>query len=127
MSDIEFEFDVLIKGEHKGAFDLFMEANPNWSCRCGKNGGFLAEPPQLAGEGADASVFVARHVDAYAAQLSALRAIGHGHGIRIAVYVDLGRTAELSLCLKPSTMALVSALGYEADFCIYPASDHEDD
>lgn len=126
MSDIGFEFDVLIKGEHKDAFDLFMAANPDWTCRCGKNGGFLAEPPQLGGEGTDASTFVARHVDAYAAQLSALRAIGHGHGIRIAVFVDLARTAELSLGLKPSTMALVSALGYEADFCIYASLDHED-
>jgi hypothetical protein len=127
VSDIGFEFDILIKGEHREVFDLFMVANPDWTCRCGKNGGFLAEPPQLADDGSGASAFVARHVDAYAGQLSALRAFGHGHCIRIAAYLDLQRIAVLSLSVKPSTMALASSLGYEIDFCVYPSSDHEDD
>jgi hypothetical protein len=127
VSDISFEFDILIKGERTEAFDVFIAANPNWECRYGKNGGFLAEPPQLTVDGLDASAVAAMHVDAYAAQLSALRALGHGHGIRIAVYFDTARTTALSLGLKPSTMALVSALGYEVDFCLYPSPNHEDD
>ncbi|WP_426125524.1 hypothetical protein [Pararhizobium sp. PWRC1-1] len=127
MSDIGFEFDILIKGERTQAFDVFTTANPDWKCRCGKNGGFLAEPPQLAVDEPDASTFVARHVDAYAAQLSALRGLGHGHGIRIAVHFDSATMTALSLGLKPSTMALVSALGYEVGFCLYPSTDHDDD
>ncbi|URK87651.1 hypothetical protein LP421_07030 [Rhizobium sp. RCAM05350] len=65
---------------------LSAAANPGWGCKYGKNGGFLAEPPQLAVGELDASTFLAAHADTYAAQLSALRALGHGHSIRIAVY-----------------------------------------
>lgn len=126
VSAIDFEFDILIKGERTDAFDVFTTSNPDWRCRCGKNGGFLAEPPPLTVDAPDASAFAALHVDVYAAQLSALRALGHGHAIRIAVYFDAARMTALSLGLKPSTMALVSALGYEVDFCLYPSSDHED-
>lgn len=127
VSDISFEFDVLIQGERNDALDLFAATNPQWTCKWGKNGGFLAEPPQLTRDGHGTNSFLARHVDTYAAQLSALRAFGHSHVIRIAVYFDIARTAALSAALKPSTMALVSALGYEVDFCVYPCSDHEDD
>jgi hypothetical protein len=127
VSDIGFEFDILIKGERTKAFDVFTIANPDWGCCYGKNGGFLAEPPQLTADQPDASSFIALHVDAYAAQLSALRVFGQGHGIRIAVYFDAARMTALNLGLKPSTMALVSALGYEVEFCLYPSTDHEDD
>lgn len=127
VSDIGFEFDILIKGECREAFDVFTAANPDWQCRCGKNGGFLAEPPQLTVDQPDACAFVALHVDAYAAQLSALRVFGHGHGVRIAVHFDSATMTALSLGLKPSTMALVSALGYEVEFCLYPSIEHDDD
>jgi energy-coupling factor transporter ATP-binding protein EcfA2 len=40
---------------------------------------------------------------------------------------DAARMTALNLGLKPSTMALVSALGYEVEFCLYPSTDHEDD
>lgn len=126
VSDIGFEFDILIKGERTQAFDVFTAANPDWQYRYGKNGGFLAEPPQLIADKPDASSFLAVHVDAYAAQLSALRALGHGHGVRIAVYFDSATTTDLSLGLKPSTMALVSAFGYGVEFCLYPSTEHAD-
>lgn len=127
VSDIGFEFDVLIKGERTAAFDVFTAGNPDWTCRYGKNGGFLSEPPQLTLDETDASRFVALHLDAYAAQLSLLRNLGHGHCIRIAVYFDSATTAGFSLGLKPSTMARVSALGYELEFCVYPFAGHDDD
>lgn len=127
VSDIGFEFDILIKGERTEAFEVFTAANPDWGCRYGKNGGFLAEPPQLTSDPPDASSFITLHVDAYAAQLSALRALGHGHGIRIAVYFDAAGIITLNLGLKPSTMALVSALGYEVEFCLYPSTGHDGD
>lgn len=127
VSDIGFEFDILIKGERTEALDAFAAANPDWGCRYGKNGGFLAEPPQLVTGEPCARTYVALHVDIYAAQLSALRALGHGHAIRIAVYFDSVTVPPLCLGLKPSTMALVSALGYEVEFCLYPSIDHNDD
>ena len=127
VSDIGFEFDVLIKGERTAGFDVFTAAHPDWTCRYGKNGGFLGEPPQLTPDEADAESFVALHLDAYAAQLSSLRALGHGHCVRIAVHVDCATITDFKLALKPSAMALVSALGYEVAFCVYPFAGHDDD
>ncbi|WP_426236186.1 hypothetical protein [Pararhizobium sp. DWP1-1-3] len=127
MSAIGFEFDILIKGERTQALDVFTAANPDWKCRCGKNGGMLAEPPQLTVDQPEACAFVALHVDAYATQLSALRVLGHGHCVRIAVHFDSATMTALSLGLKPSTMALVSALGYQVEFCLYPSTEHDDD
>lgn len=124
--DIRFEFDILIKGERSSAFDQFALENPDWRCQCGKNGGFLAEPPQLADFGQDSNAFVVRHIDKYAAQLSFLRSIGHGHSIRVAVYFDPEQVAAISLGLKPSTMALVSTLGYEVDFSLYSSCAYQD-
>ncbi|MDQ0320547.1 hypothetical protein QO002_002685 [Pararhizobium capsulatum DSM 1112] len=118
MHAIRFEFDVLVGGDRSAASDAFAAINPDWKCCWGKNGGFLAEPPQL-GECMDAAGFAARHVEAYAAQLSTLRGFGHCHSIRIAAYVDLDAVDDFNLRLKPSTMALAASLGYEIDFCLY--------
>ncbi|WP_075288931.1 hypothetical protein [Pararhizobium arenae] len=118
MQAIRFEFDVLIGGERSAASDAFAAVNPGWKCGWGKNGGFLAEPPQLD-DAADAATFASRHIEAYAVQLSTMRGFGHGHRIRIAAYVDLDADDDVSFGLKPSTMSLAAALGYEIDFCLY--------
>ena len=118
MQTIRFEFDVLVGGDRNAASDVFAAVNPGWKCSWGKNGGFLAEPPQLD-ECADAALFAGRHIEAYAAQLSSLRGFGHGHSIRIAAYVDLEAVDDFNLNLKPSTMSLAASLGYEIDFCLY--------
>lgn len=118
MQAIRFEFDVLVGGDRNDASDAFAAVNPGWKCCWGKNGGFLAEPPQLP-EADDAATFAGRHIEAYAAQLSTLRGFGHGHSIRIAAYVDLAAVEDFNLSLKPSTMSLAAALGYKIDFCLY--------
>lgn len=118
MQAIRFEFDVLVGGDRNDASDAFAAVNPGWKCCWGKNGGFLAEPPQLS-EADDAATFAGRHIEAYAAQLSTLRGFGHGHSIRIAAYVDLDEVDDFNLSLKPATMSLAAALGYEIDFCLY--------
>lgn len=118
MQPIRFEFDILIDGDHHAASQSFAAGNPGWKCQWGKNGGFLAEPPQLP-DAVDAASFAGRHIEAYAAQLSTLRGFGHGHSIRIAAYVDLDADDDFNFGLKPSTMSLAATLGYEIGFCLY--------
>ncbi len=118
MQAIRFEFDVLIGGDRSAASDAFAAVNPGWKCGWGKNGGFLAEPPQL-NDAENAASFARRHIEAYAAQLSTLRGFGHGHSIRIAAYLDLDADEDFNFGLTPSTMSLAAALGYAIDFCLY--------
>lgn len=127
MSNITFEFDVYIDGQRCDRSETFASSNPDWRCRWGKNGGFLAEPPQLPHDGLSAASFVGRHADNYASQLSAMRFFGKEHRVRVAVYADISKVAAFSLALEPSTMALLSSLGYEIDFCVYPCGPDEEE
>lgn len=113
-------------GERCEASEAFAKANADWKCKWWDNGGFLVEPPVLPDDGLGVASFVARHVDAYTTQLSALRLLGKDPSIRIAVYFDTSRIMALSLVLKPSTMAMIAMLGYEIDFCVYPCGPDEE-
>lgn len=127
MSDISFEFDVLIMGDRCEASEAFAKSHADWKFVWWEKGGFLAEPPQLPDDGLGVASLVARYIDAYAAPLSALRLLGKDPSIRIAIYFDITKIAALSLVLKPSTMAMIAMLGYEIDFCVYPCAPDEEE